>query len=244
MTKRLLFLVLAAPALFAAGCAAPAPKTGPQTAKPAVQQAYNYVPAGQFAAIDFPPPPVPGSAAQKADLAAVMDWQGKRTLEDCSRAGSVFYVGYETFRGDGVFFGDKAPFRSDASGDVKEFFRRVDADAGAAVDVMKERFRRPRPYEEYPVVEPCVKKSRSYSYPSGHAAFAGIFAFVLGDIIPERSGEFMKKADEIAHDRVVAGAHYPSDMAAGRAFGAEFHARLLESPAYLRDIGGLKAARQ
>lgn len=243
-TERFLSLMLAALALFAGGCASPAPKTGPQTAAQAVQQAYNYVPAEQFAAMEFPPPPVPGSAAQKADLAAVMDWQAKRTLEDCARAESVFFVNYETFWGDGLFFGGKAPFRADASEEVKEFFKRVDSDAGAAVDLMKERFKRPRPFAEYPVVEPCIKKSRSPSYPSGHAAFARIFACVLGDLVPERSGEFMKKADEIAHDRVVGGVHYPSDIAAGKAFGAGFHARLLKSPAYLRDIERLKAARQ
>lgn len=239
MTKRLPLLFLAALAL-AASCASPVRKP----ARQAVQQAYNYVPAGQFAAMDFPLPPVPGSAAQKADIAAVMDWQGKRTLEDCARAESVFFVSYEIFWGDGVFFGDKAPFRADAAGEVKEFFDRVDSDAGAAVDVMKERFKRPRPYEEYPVVEPCVKKSRSPSYPSGHAAFARIFAYVLGDIVPERGADFMKKADEIARDRVIGGAHYPSDIAAGKAFGAEFHARLRKSPGYIGDVEKLKALRR
>lgn len=231
-----LFIALA---LGAGACSSPAVKN----AGPAKQPAY-YVEAGQFAAMPFDPPPVDGSPAQKADAAIVLDWQKKRTAADCARAESVFFVNYEIFWADKVLLGDTTPFRADAAEEAKEFFKRVDSDAGAAIDALKERFLRPRPYEAAAEARPCVKKSRSPSYPSGHAFFARVFAGVLGDIIPERRGEFIKKADEIAQDRVIGGAHYPSDIKAGKIFGVEFHARLRKSPAYLRDVEKLRAARK
>ncbi|MBU2574949.1 MAG: phosphatase PAP2 family protein [Elusimicrobia bacterium] len=242
--KKLLGLVFVALALGVGGCASPAAKVDFKKGQPTAAQAYYYVPAGQFKTMRFDPPPAPGSGAQQADLAAVMDWQKKRTETDCARAESVFFVSYDLFWGDKIFWGDKEPFCAASAGEVKEFFKRVDSDAGEAVDVMKERFQRSRPFAAREEIQPCIKKSRSYSYPSGHAAFSRIFAAVLGDIIPERRDEFMKKADEIARDRVIAGVHYPADIAAGKVFGDEFHARLLNSPAYLRDIEKMRPAKQ
>ena len=178
--------------------------------------------------------PPPDSDAQKADLAVVLDWQKKRAEADCVRADAGFFVNYK------VLWGDKNPFPASSADAVKEFFERVDSDAGEAVSVMKGRFQRPRPFNAHKEVQPCIRKSRGYSYPSGHSSLSRIFAAVLGDIIPERRDEFMKKADEIALDRVIGGVHYPADIAAGKVFGDELHSRLLKSPAYLRDIEKIK----
>ena len=63
---------------------------------------------------------------------------------------------------------------------------------------------------------------------------------MLSDIVPERRAEFFAKADEIALDRVIGGVHFPTDIAAGKVFGDRFHAELLKSPAYLKDIETMK----
>ncbi|MBI4802706.1 MAG: phosphatase PAP2 family protein [Elusimicrobia bacterium] len=240
--KKQLGLFFVALALCIGGCASPAAKVDLKKEQSAAAQAY-YVPADEFKTMRFDPPPVPGSDAQKADLAVVMDWQKKRTGADCAGAEHVSFVSYDLFWGDKVFWGDKEPFRASGADEVKEFFKRLDADAGEAVEVMKDRFRRPRPFAAYTEVRPCVKKSRSHSYPSGHAAYAWLFAAVLGDMIPERRDEFMKKAGDVALDRVIGGVHYPADIEAGKVFADEFHARLLKNPAYLRDIEKIKCCR-
>ena len=193
-----------------------------------------YVGSEVFKTAQFPPPPAAGSEAQNADISAVLELQQKRTEADCARARATANADYE------FFWGDKNPFPSPLPGAVKDFFRRLDYDAGEAVSVMKNKFLRPRPFIAYKEVRPCIKKSGGYSYPSGHASYSRIFAGVLGDIIPSRKDEFIKRADEIAMDRVLGGVHYPTDIAAGKVFGDEFHARLLKSPAYLQDIEKIK----
>jgi acid phosphatase (class A) len=194
-----------------------------------------YVNAEVFKTSAFQPPPAPGSEAQKADLAAVLDWQQKRTAADCARSQATADADYD------FFWGDKPLFPSPLPPEVKEFFKRLDYDAGEAINNMKNRYARLRPFKGYPAeVLPCIKKSKGYSYPSGHASYSRIFVDVLGDIAPERKEEFVKRADEMAADRVVGGVHYPTDIAAGKAFGDDFHARLLQSPAYLKDVERMK----
>lgn len=210
---------------------------GKNLASPAspVRQKSFYVNSEVFKAVQFFPPPAAGSEAQKADISAVLDLQRKRTEAECARAMRTAYVDYD------FLWGEETPFPAPLPDEVKELFKHIDADAGDSVDVMKNRFARPRPFNAYKEAQPCIKKSGGYSYPSGHSTYARIFADVLGDIVPSRRDEFIKRADEIAADRVLGGVHYPTDVAAGKVFGDEFHDRLLKSPAYLQDIEKIKA---
>jgi len=208
----------------------------PASAPPAAHAVRKvfYVSAEPFKSAGFPAPPAPDSADQKADIAAVLDWQTKRTAADCARASVTADVSYD------FLWDDKSLFAEPIPPEVKEFFERVASDLAETADAIKSRYRRPRPYDAYAGVKPCIKKSGSYSYPSGHALFARALADVLSDIMPERKDEFIRKADEIAEDRVIGGVHYPADIAAGKIFGDEFHARLQKSSAYLRDIEKMK----
>jgi len=230
-----LVLAIAALALGAAACAT-SPRMGIalKRAHLVSQQAY-YVPAGQFKTLQFNPPPAPDSDAQKEDLAAVLAWQNKRTEADCAKAELTARFTYD------FFWGDKSPFLTPLPEAVTKFFDRLAMDLDSATTGMKERYQRPRPFKAYPdQARPCIKKSSGFSYPSGHAAFSRVFADVLGDIVPERREEFIKKADEVAQDRVIGGVHFPSDIAAGKVFGDQFHSELLKSDAYKMDIEIMK----
>ncbi len=194
-----------------------------------------YVAPDLFRTAQFAPPPAFGTEAQKADLAAVLDWQSRRTAADCSRSQTTADANYD------YFWGDKPPFPSPLPAEVKAFFTRLDYDTGEALNVMKKRFARLRPFKQYGEVMPCIRKSSGYSYPSGHSSYSRVFAEVLGDIVPARRGEFLKRADEVASDRVVGGVHYPTDIAAGKEFGEQFHAELLKSRTYREDVERMKA---
>jgi acid phosphatase (class A) len=209
--------------------AAQVPPPGAAEAKTAF-----YVPAEIFKSADFPPPPAMDSEAQKADIAAVTAWQEKRTETDCARSSVTAEVSYP------YLWGEKSPFPEPLPPEVKAFFERVSADTEEAAYELKNRFRRARPYNAYSGVKPCIKKSGSYSYPSGHSSFANVYANVLGDLVPERKNEFVGKAGELALDRVIGGVHYPADIEAGKLFGGEFHSKLLKNPYYLKDIENIK----
>lgn len=193
-----------------------------------------YVDSRLFQTADFPPPPAADSPGQKEDIAAVLDWQARRTEADCSKAGVNALAEYP------ALWGGKNPFPTPLPAQVTGFFERVNSDAAEAVTVMKQRFRRARPFAAYPEVRPCIKKSGGYSYPSGHAVFARMLAGVLADLVPRRREEFLRTADALALDRVIGGVHYPADIEAGKLLGDEFHGRLLQSPAYRADIQELK----
>lgn len=198
----------------------------------------NYVAAEQFKAMAFTPPPEPGSDAQQADLAVTLDWQRKRTRADCDKANLTAGAGYDSF------WGGNSPFPQPLPKEVRTFFADLSYDLDGAVTVMKDRYKRPRPYAAYPgQAVPCVGKSWGYSYPSGHTAFSRVFAGVLSDIVPERRAEFFAKADEIAGDRVIGGVHFASDISAGKAFGDLFHEALLRSPGYTAELEKIKALR-
>jgi acid phosphatase (class A) len=195
-----------------------------------------YVAAAPYKTIDFAPPPAPGSDAQKADIAAILDWQQKRTQAQCDHANLTADVDYD------YFWGAKPLFPKPLPPEVKKFLDRLYSDLEGAVTNLKDRYRRPRPYKAYPdQAVPCIKKSWGYSYPSGHSSFSRVFANVLSDIAPERRDEFFARADEVAQDRVIGGVHFPTDIAAGKAFGDQFHAELLKSEAYRKDVEKMKA---
>ncbi len=235
LTNTRLAWIFIALAVGAGACSSPASKVILKEARPVSAQTY-YVAAEQFKTAQFAPPPAPDSYEQKEDLAAVLAWQNKRTEDDCAKANATANFTYDSL------WGARSPFPQPLPAGVKKFFDRLASDLESAVTAMKDRYRRPRPFKAYPEqARPCVKKSWGYSYPSGHAAFSRVFACVLTDIVPGRRDEFFAKSDEIARDRVVGGVHFPTDIAAGKIFGDQFHAALLGSPEYGKDLEKIRA---
>lgn len=234
LKKKQLGLIVIALALGAGACSSPGSRLALKRAHLIAAPAY-YLSAEKFKTIRFDPPPAPDSDTQKADISAVLDWQKRRTGANCAKARATAQSDYYSF------WGDKGPFPQPPPKEMKKFFGRISYDLDSAVTNMKKRFRRQRPYKAYPDrARPCVKESGTYAYPSGHSSFAWTFAYVLADIAPEHKAGFFAKADEIAQDRVIGGVHYPTDIAAGKVFGELYHAELLKSPEYLKDVEKMK----
>ncbi|OGR68160.1 MAG: hypothetical protein A2081_02380 [Elusimicrobia bacterium GWC2_61_19] len=233
--KKQLALVFIALALGASSCSSPTARIALKRAHLVPTRTY-YVEAEQFKTVEFAPPPAFDSDVQKADIAAIMDWQSKRTAADCKKAKKTAKSTYD------AFWGAKSPFPEPLPAEVVEFFDRLTLDLDSAVTNIKDRYQRLRPFKAYPgQAEPCIKRSGGFSYPSGHSSFSRVFANVMTDIVPERKPEFFAKADEIAQDRVIGGVHFPTDIAAGKVFGDLYHADLLKSEAYRKDIERMKA---
>ncbi len=187
---------------------------------------------GQFPL--FPPPPLPGSATDQADLKVLQTWQAKRTAAECTRARAEARGNFESM------FGNVNPFRRPLPPEVAAFFNHVHGDLDYTVEVVKERYQRPRPAWRCCGIEPCVNIIGGYSYPSGHATNARLFALILSDLAPERRVEFMARADEAALDRVIGGVHYPTDIEAGKRLGEAIYAELRKNPAFQRDEKALE----
>jgi membrane-associated phospholipid phosphatase len=67
------------------------------------------------------------------------------------------------------------------------------------------------------------------SYPSEHAAIAGVASRLIGYLYPEYpKARLAERAEDVAQARVAAGANYPSDVAAGLKLGRAIADRYIE----------------
>ena len=90
------------------------------------------------------------------------------------------------------------------------------AAAHLASMAVKRVVRRPRPALDGRV--PLVRTAGRHSFPSSHAASAGAAAVAFGAVRPGLG--VAPLAALVCVSRLVAGVHYPSDVAAGAALGA------------------------
>ena len=85
----------------------------------------------------------------------------------------------------------------------------------------KQLFNRGRPYQccDLPLDPMFPWPDRRYpghpSYPSGHATQSHLVALIYASMFPQLRDDLIKAAAGIAHRRVVAGLHFPSDSDAG-----------------------------
>lgn len=100
-----------------------------------------------------------------------------------------------------------------------------------------------RPADRSPLIQPLLPTPEHGSLPSGHATES----FMMATLLPALAGQasdsplahhLQRQADQIAHNRVIAGLHFPVDSQAGRALGTAL-ARYLMRRAGLAAEGGI-----
>lgn len=87
--------------------------------------------------------------------------------------------------------------------------------AGIAVGLLKHRWRRKRP----DVIPRLVRRQRTTSFPSGHAASGAAAACTLIVVAPSLAAAWIGLAVLMAASRVYVGVHWPTDVAAGAVLG-------------------------
>jgi acid phosphatase (class A) len=169
------------------------------------------------------PPPANDSAETKKELAEVLTFQVTRTPEMEARAKADAEENVWRFAD---VMGSK--FNKEALPKFAAFFDRVVATEGAVVDPAKDFWKRPRPHQLSDLVKPAVKLSNSGSWPSGHATVGTLMGIVLSDMVPEKRAQIMARAAEYAHNRVVGGIHYASDVEMGKVSGSVIAAIIMQ----------------
>lgn len=183
----------------------------------------------------FPKPPATGSKEQATDEKAMHEIMQKRTKTECDRAQTEAHVSLANFYG--------APYGVLTTAEVEKlspFFLRLRNDADVFIQPLKVENARQRPFVYMKGVEACVSKELTLSYPSGHATLAKLYADVLSVIYPDRASKFQARALELANDRVLAGVHHPSDIAAGRILADLLFKDFAKSETYRADLAKLK----
>jgi acid phosphatase (class A) len=183
------------------------------------------------------PYPSRGSAEEIKDVNLLLFYQNNRTAEDCRKAQiEAKNQNLKTF-----FAGENGPLTKNEAKKLKLIITKPFVESGIYSWITKELvYKRPRPYETFSEIQPCISLTKTKSYPSGHTTMARYYARILSAIYPERANDFMKRADEIAMNRIIGGVHYPSDVLAGKKLGDLIADTALKDKKFLRKIGLIK----
>ena len=79
------------------------------------------------------------------------------------------------------------------------------------------------------------------SYPSGHTSLSWSMALVFAEMVPELQDTILRRAYQYAESRVIVGAHYQSDIEAGRLAASAGVASIHTSPFFLADLQAARA---
>lgn len=196
----------------------------------------------------LPPCPANSSKQTRAEIDYLLRLQAQRTEAEGERAlyfapwgysttikpdhsdyvayrANLFYVG----RSIGSWFNPKdLPLTADLMG-------RMWRDASYYVWSLKFKYSRVRPW----VIDPKVKNLQNANwaaFPSGHASYSHILAYLYSELAPEFSDIFLTDARDIAHSREIIGVHYPSDSEAGRVFARQFVNLLLQNEKFKTEL--------
>jgi len=207
-----------------------------QPAKAAKTNQPHYLMSGKPAASELlPPPPLPESPEQAADLAEVQAVYHSATSNDMAVAYSEKKFSIFNFT---PVIGDF--FQSNNLPKTTTFFENVQLDAEIVTDLGKNYFHRPRPF----TIDTNLangKLEKSFAYPSGHSTESMTIAIVLADLFPDQHEAILAKARDIGWHRVEIARHYMTDIYAGRALAQAIVRELKASPDFQRDFAGVQA---
>lgn len=215
-----------------------------QTKKPAKSAAaepklpYYYNAAGLNLVVLVPPPPAAGSETAKADLAELHRIEQERTPEQVAAAkrdeDQEDIFAFKTVLG--------ADFTPEALPLTAELGTHVKNEQSVAGGELKGMFPRVRPYNADKTLHPvCAVTDLANSYPSGHALTGYLEAFTLAQMVPEKRGSILARADEYAHNRLVCGVHYPSDIEESRRVALLVFGYMMATPRFQMDLAAAKA---
>jgi acid phosphatase (class A) len=177
------------------------------------------------------PPPALGSAAETQDLSAVVEAERDRTAVEAVAAEEDHQR--TVFRFADVmgpaFTPQNLPFAT-------KFFQRVFSDQSKVVKEAKAYFARPRPFAVDADLTPMLYPKATPSYPSGHTTFAYVMAILLANMVPEKAVPIFDRAADYGYNRVVAGAHFPTDIEAGRIAGTVIDSVFFHEPRFMSDF--------
>jgi len=186
----------------------------------------------------FAEPPERDSAATRDELEELLELQNTRTRAEVAAARADRKTEIQSFYGALGFSPETRPELPL----LRALAARVEDDIRPYTRAAKHHFLRLRPYEIDPRIETCIAGVRGdLSYPSGHATYGYVMAYLMVEMVPERAALLLARADEFARQRMLCGVHFRSDIEAGR-LGAQWLATALNAdPGYRADANGAMA---
>ena len=182
------------------------------------------------------PPPSPDSAAGKTDLQGVLAAVNSRTEASIKQAQDDDQR--TVFRFADVMGPN---FRAETLPLTAQLFQHVYEDGNAATLAAKTFFQRKRPFVVDSDIKIIVVQAPDFSYPSNHSTFGNESGILLAAMVPEKAVAIFARAADYAHNRVIAGVHFPSDVEAGRIAASVIDNALLHNPRFESDFAKAKS---
>jgi membrane-associated phospholipid phosphatase len=171
---------------------------------------------------DFLPaaPPAAGSAAAKAEMDELVNWQKRRGSDDIKAISHWNDVPTpmrwsEEVRAEIITASMVPPRGARALALVHAAMY----DATVVTWKAKAKYRRALPAQVNPFLKPLGGEPGIPSYPSEHAAISMAAATVMAELFPDNKEAILKKARLVGETRIAAGANFRSDIQAGLEIG-------------------------
>ena len=214
----------------AASSAAPPPAAAPAPAWP--------LPPLDYFIHKLPPPPRPGSWRDRMDLSDVVARQHIVTQADLKSIARTYWFNIFTFS-DAL----GPQFTAENYPRTAALFARVIVTADFVTSALKSHYQRPGPFVAHPdQVQLLVRNEPGYSYPSGHTTRGRLCALVLAELDPSQRGLIVPAAERVGSDRIMAGEHYQTDIAAGRRLAKILFQILSKNQQFQAELATVKAA--
>jgi acid phosphatase (class A) len=197
----------------------------PFAAQAAPAQLHFLNPAQVDPSLVLPPPPADTSDTTKAELAELDQIQATRSEAEFKRAtvdnDNETPALFETVLGPS-FDLSKLPATAKVLNDAAN-------EEKAAASLAKKYFHRSRPYVFDTTLKTCEAHDANpqNSYPSGHATLGFATGVVLAALMPAKAQVILARSADYAHERLVCGVHYRSDIVAGQVLGTAVAIQLL-----------------
>lgn len=214
------------------------------SAQPDTAKFYIFFDKMPDAGIYLPAPPDTASLSYVDD---VIQWQWGKTLRNTPRGALANYdakwgheVVAEIF--SGIFGFNINPEQTPA---IWKLIVKSSYTGHFSTTKAKRKYMRTRPFAqfgEHTWSEYDDDKSLRHngSYPSGHTSLFWSAALTLAEMAPELQDTILRRAYQYSESRVIVGAHYQSDIEAGRLAASAGYAIMHTNPNFQADI---KAAR-
>lgn len=165
-------------------------------------------------------PPAAGSAAAKAEMEELLNWQKRRGSDDLK---AISYWNdvptpmrwSEEIRAEIITASMVPPRGARALALVHAAMY----DATVVTWKAKAKYRRALPAQVNPFLKPIAGEPGIPSYPSEHAAISMAAATVMAELFPDNKDAILKKARLVGETRIAAGANFRSDIQAGIEIG-------------------------
>ena len=196
----------------------------------------NFLKEGKPSAGELlPPPPLPDSAEQAADMETVRSVY--HAAGDADKQAAYDEKKFSVFNFAGAV---GAYFVETNLPKTTVFFEKVQLDAETVTDLGKDYFHRPRPFTTDTNLA-NGKLEKSFSYPSGHSTESMVLALVLADLLPAQHDAILAHARLMGWHRVQIARHYPTDIYAGRVLAQAIVKRFKKSDEFEKEFDGAKA---